>query len=222
MTAAAKIYFIYAGQMSVPPAKRALLDEWPEARPFGLLDESLSVDAAAGADSESISRRFDLIGDYCAAGQADAVLFTCSAFAEPIGRVKRAHRFPVFTPNEALFEHILSTAVRTAVLVTFEASVKPLKMELEAMARSRDFRGQVDFHYVPDTFCAPDHDQKVAAACKTLARDYSAIALGQFSMATATPAATQACGMQVWDTPSFAVRKLRHELEQRSTMTERH
>lgn len=221
MTRAAKIYFIYAGQMSVPPAKRALHDEWPEAKPFGLLDESLSVDAAAGADSGLIARRFDLIGDYCAAGQADAVLFTCSAFAEPIGRVKRAHRFLVFTPNEALFEHILSTAVRTAVLVTFKASVQPLEMEFDAMARSHGFRGQVDFHYVPDTFCAPDHDHKIAAACKGLARDYSAVALGQFSMATAIAAATQACGMQVWDTPSFAVRKLRRELEQRSTMAER-
>jgi hypothetical protein len=41
------------------------------------------------------------------------------------------------------------------------------------------------------------------------AQRYEAVALGQFSMAGAAPAARAACPVPVWDTPGTAVEKLR-------------
>ena len=80
---------VSAGRMSMGPADAAFRRCWPEARPIHLLDESLSSDGARwGATSPVILERFERIGQYCAIAQADAVLFTCSAFAEAIGRVQ--------------------------------------------------------------------------------------------------------------------------------------
>lgn len=197
----------------MPPAERAFAAEWPEARTFHILDESLSADADAGWVADDFLPRFALIGDYCAAARADAVLFTCSAFADAIGQVKRRHAFPVLTPNEALFERILATPGPVAVLVTFEASVASLQREFIAMADARGAKGNVEFHFVPDAFMRPDHDEKVLAACLELEGRYEALAFAQFSMAVAAPAARAACKIPVWDTPTCAVHRLRELIQ---------
>ena len=205
-----RIFLVSAGRMSMGPADAAFRTVWPEAAPIHLLDESLSTDGARqGAASPGIFERFDRLGDYCAAAQADAVLFTCSAFAKAIGRVRRAHRFPVLTPNEALFERLLQVEGPTAVLVTFPASVDALRAELESQAHESGVASRVEFHFVPDAFDRPDHDRRVVEACLGLAPRYRALALGQFSMFTAATAARAACPIPVWDTPSTSVEKLR-------------
>jgi hypothetical protein len=208
-----RIYLISAGRMSMGPAEDAFREHWPQVRPVHLLDESIFSDAARlGATHPEMIRRFDLLGEYCAAARANAVLFTCSAFAEAIGRVKRAQRFPVLTPNEALFDRLLDAAGRTAILVTFEPSVASLRSELEAVAASRGIAPQVDFHFIPDAFDEPDHDRKVVDACRRLAPTYSALAFGQFSMVTAAAAARAQCSVPILDTPSTSVQKLQRVL----------
>lgn len=201
---------VSAGRMSMGPADAAFRRCWPEARPIHLLDESLSSDGARwGATSPVILERFERIGQYCAIAQADAVLFTCSAFAEAIGRVRRAHPFPVLTPNEALFDRLLGTEGETAVLVTFQASVEALRAELALQARACGIEPRVDFHFVPDAFDQPDHDHRVIEACRRLEGRYQALAFGQFSMLPAIDAARAAVSVPVWDTPTSSVEKLR-------------
>ena len=214
MSDTAKIYLVSAGRMSMAPADEAFRAVWPEARTVHLLDESLFSDAArVGASSPEMLRRFELLGEYCALAQARALLFTCSAFAQAIGRVRRAQPFPVLTPNEALLERLLGTPGRTALLVTFGPSVDALREELGAIAAAQGVEPRVDFHFVPDAFDQPDHDRKVVQACLRLQESYSALAFGQFSMVTAAAQARAACRVPIWDTPSTAVAKLRRACE---------
>lgn len=199
------------------PADQAFRAGWPHVKPIHVLDESLSTDGARlGPTHPEIIGRFDHLGDYAARMRADALLFTCSAFARAIGRVRRAQPFPVLTPNEALFDRLLAVPGRTAVLVTFPASLDALRAELEEQAAAARVEPRVDFILVPDAFGAPDHDRKVVDQCVKLADCYQAIALGQFSMARALEAARSACPVPVWDTPGTAVAKLRAAWEARS------
>ena len=214
MSDGSRIYVVSAGRMSMGPAEEAFRTVWPEARPVHLLDESIFSDAARiGASSPGMLRRFELLGEYCAAANARAVLFTCSAFGEAIGRIKRVRPFPVLTPNEALLERLLDTPGRTALLVTFRHSVDALRAELESLAAGQGVTPRVDFHFVPDAFDEPDHDRKVIDACLRLAPEYAALAFGQFSMVTAAPAARARCAVPIWDTPATAVAKLRQLCE---------
>ncbi len=212
-----RVVLVSAGQVSMPPADRAFRTVWPQVEPIHVLDESLSSDGVRlGPAHPDIVARFEHLGRYAALLSADALLFTCSAFALAIGRVRREQRFPVLTPNEALFDRLLATRGRTAVLVTFSASLQALRAELAAQAKQAAFVPQVDFVWVPDAFGAPDHDQKVVDQCKALAGHYQALALGQFSMARVLEAARAACPIPVWDTPGCAVEKLRAGWEARS------
>ncbi len=210
MPAQPRIVLVSAGQVSMAPADRAFRAGWPEVQPIHLLDESLSTDGARlGTTHPEILERFDLFGRYCAAAQADVVLFTCSAFAEAIGRVKRAHPFPVLTPNEAMFDRLLAAPGRAVVLVTFPASLEALRSELHAQAARAGIEPRVDFEWLPEAYGAPDHDQRVVAHCERLSERYQAIALGQFSMAGAAAAARAVCPVPVWDTPGTSVEKVR-------------
>ena len=212
-----RIVLVSAGQVSMPPADRAFRAGWPQVEPIHVLDESLSTDGARlGPAHPDIVARFEHLGRYAACMGAEALLFTCSAFAQAIGRVRREQAFPVLTPNEALFDRLLATRGRTAVLVTFPASLEALRTELEAQAALAGVVPQVDFVWVPDAFGAPDHDQRVVDQCVMLAGRYQALALGQFSMARALEAARAACPIPVWDTPGTAVEKLRAGWEARS------
>ena len=209
-TAPPRIMLVSAGQVSMAPADRAFKTVWPEVQPIHLLDESLSTDGARlGTTHAEIIERFELFGRYCEAAQADALLFTCSAFAQAIGRVKRAQRFPVLTPNEALFDRLLATRGRTVVLTTFPASGEALRAELAEQAARVGIEPQVDFEWLPGVYGAADHDQQIVEQCVMFAQRYEAVALGQFSMAGAAPAAREACPVPVWDTPGTAVEKLR-------------
>jgi len=212
-----RLFLVSAGQVSMPPADEAFRSGWPDVKPIHLLDASLSTDGAVlGTTHPEILGRFEQIGRYCERARADAVLFTCSAFAEAIGRVKRAHRFPVLTPNEAMFDRLLDAGGPTAVLVTFPASVEALRSELTAQAAARGIAPQVTFEFVPQAYGSPDHDRLIVEHCERLAPAYRALALGQFSMASAAPAARAACPIPVWDTPGTSVAKLRTVLQDHS------
>lgn len=215
MINAPKIYLVHAARISMQPAEGAFAHHWPQARLVSVLDESISQDVGEqGNDGPRMLRRFELLGEYCETAGADAILFTCSAFAEAIGRVKEQRRLPVLTPNEALFERLLSSRGRAVVLVTFQASVAALEHEIwQAAARLGEALPQVEFRLVPGAFGASDHDERIVEACRQLDGTVETIVLGQFSMASAGIAARKYCRTPILDTPSCAVAKLRGILE---------
>jgi len=220
-----KIYLVHAGHVSMPAAHASFTALWPEAPIFDLMEGSLAHDVGQdGGLTPAVFRRFELLGDYCVAAGATAILFTCSAFGEAIERVKRQHAIPVLTPNEALFDEILTRRDRVALLSTFEPTVTALKQELGHIERAAGQRADIDYFVIPralDVLFAGDqatHDRLVLDKVDAVAKlGYSAIAFGQFTLSMVAPAARERTALPILTTPDCAVRKLRNRLEGRTS-----
>jgi hypothetical protein len=149
MTEHPKIYLVHAQRVSMDPVEASFRAHWPQARLAHLLDESLSTDAVLdGCLTDAMIERFRKLGRYCADANADAILFTCSAFGRAIDAVKRDHRFPVLKPNEALYDELLTRRGRIALLATFAPTLPAMTAELDESMQERGVRLQVDTHLV--------------------------------------------------------------------------
>lgn len=218
---AQKIYLVHAGHVSMPAAHASFAALWPEAPILDLMEGSLAHDVGQdGGLTPAMFRRFKLLGDYCVAAGATAILFTCSAFGEAIERVKRQHAIPVLTPNEALFDEILLRRDRVALLSTFEPTVTALRQELGQMELAAGQRADIDYFVIPralDVLFAGDkvtHDRLVLEKVDEVAGlGYAAIAFGQFTLSMVAPAARERTTLPILTTPDCAVRKLRNILE---------
>lgn len=232
MTDRPRIMLISALAQSPGPALAAMRDEWPEARAYNLIDDSLASDfATIGEISPAIYDRFDTLGRYAAAAgdgrsPTRGILFTCSAFRPAIERVKAELSIPVITPNEGAFDEALALCRgkegggRIGLLLTFEGSVAPLTGEINAMA---DAIGQQHPTIIPavatgalEALQAGDadlHDRLSAQAAESLP-PVDVVIIGQFSMARAAPLVTQRRSEPVLTTPHMAARKMRRLVEQ--------
>lgn len=219
-----RIALIHALEESVLPARAAFAAQWPQAKPFDLLDTSLAVDLAArGSLDDAMTERFLTLARYAAAtegtnGPARAILFTCSAFGPAIDAVKRTLPIPVLRPNESAFAEALAGGGRIGLVVTFAPSLAPLTRELEEMAgRPVEVTGVV----VEGALAAlkagdgATHDRLVAQAAAGLSA-VDTLILGQFSLARARPAVEAATGLTVVTTPEAAIRGLKRALADRS------
>ena len=216
-----KIYLVHAGHVSMPAAHASFAALWPEAPIQDLMEGSLAHDVSQdGGLTPAMFHRFALLGDYCVAAGATAILFTCSAFGEAIERVKRQHAIPILTPNEALFEEVLARQDRVALLSTFEPTIAALRQELAQMEHAAGRKAAIDYIVIPralDALFAGDkatHDQLVLEKVDTVAQQgYGAIVFGQFTMSLVAPAARERAKLPILTTPDCAVRKLRRILE---------
>ena len=207
-----RIALIHALQHSIAPINTAFARDWPDALRMNLLDDSLSADLAhdGGVLSEAMHQRFEALADYAFARDADAILFTCSAFGSCIERValKHAHS-PVLKPNEAMIAEIAALGKPTGLIASFAPTLISMPPE---------FPQQVDLRtaLVADAMRALDagdtvaHDALVVAAAQNLAEQGAqTIALAQFSMSRAKNAVERATSLPVFTTPDSAIRLLR-------------
>jgi len=210
-----RIALIHAVRVSIDPIRAAFAEQWPEARTFNLLDDSLSVDlAAAGSENDAIQDRFHRLANYASDVGADAILFSCSAFGVSIDKVKARHKKPVLKPNEALIEEALEKGRRIAVLATFAPTLASMRPEFEALARELGKSIDLDMRFIANAMDALDkgdgarHDSLIAEAAEKVG-DADAIVLAQFSMARAMPAIERAGRPPVLTSPRSAVAKLK-------------
>jgi len=215
MSHSPRIHLVHAGAISMGPIEAAFWTDWPEATLVHLLDDSLSSDFARdGRLTGAMIDRFRTLGRYCAAAGADAILFTCSAFGAAIDVVKSEQKVPVLKPNEALYDDIVATRGRIALLATFAPSLPAMMAEIEAHATAHGVTPLVEPHLVAGAFDAlmakrsDEHDRLIAAAAATFAR-HDAIAFAQVSMTTALPLTQAQTRIPVMTTPQSAIRKLR-------------
>ncbi len=215
-----RIALVHALAESIAPVHSALQRCWPSARPFNLLEDSLSRDRQVEGDlTDAMVARFLALGRYAAESgppgdPTRGVLFTCSAFGPAIAAVKGALHIPVLGPHEAAFDEAIGLGPRIGVLVTFAPSAASLRQDLEDLAAARGATIQVTTHVVADALAAlaagdgARHDELIAAAAQTL--DCDVLVLGQFSMARARArVADRATERVVLTTPEAAVNRLR-------------
>lgn len=214
-----RIVLLHALRESQVPAWEAFAANWPEARVFNLLDDSLSADVAAdGGLTPAMVERFLTLGRYAQGTGAEGILFTCSAFGPAIEAVKRELPLPVLTPNEAAFEAAVAAGSRIGLMVTFPGSIPPLRAELDAAGAAHGRALDVTEVVVPGALAAlqsgqaDEHDRLIAEAAARLT-EVDALILGQFSMARAAGKMPSVPRRSVITTPDSAVRKLRRALD---------
>ncbi len=210
-----RIALIHALTHSIVPINSAFERLWPEAARQNLLDDSLSADLAAhgGALDEAMHKRFTTLADYAITNGAQAILFTCSAFAACIERVARQHAtIPVLKPNEAMIAEAVVAGRPVGLIASFAPTLVSMPPEFPSNA-------QPQCALVADAMTALNagdmalHDQLVVDAARRLKADGAGvIALAQFSMARARAAVAAATGLPVFTTPDSAIRLLKAKL----------
>lgn len=216
MTSAKRIFLIHATRIAIEPINAAFARSWPEAQCFDLWDDSLSRDAStAGGTTPALDKRIEDLADHAFRAEADAVLFTCSAFSSAIEACQRRHERPVLKPNEAMVQQALAQGGRIAALTTFgpagAAIVSDFEIEARRLGQSVDItpilcEGALAALHVGDQ---GRHDALIAEAAGRLRGDYQVLCFAQFSMTSAQDASEVAWGSTVLTTPETAVMKLR-------------
>jgi Asp/Glu/hydantoin racemase len=213
-----RIALIHALKHSIAPIEASFAGLWPEARLANLLDDTLASDLAReGELTAAMTTRFLNLARYARSCDADAILFTCSAFGPCIEAC--AHELapmPVLKPNEAMIEEAVSLAGRhgrIGLLATFAPTLATMPAEFTAIAP--------DVTLVPvlasDALAAlsrgdsAEHDRLAADAAREL-EGCDVIALAQFSLSSAAARVATVTRRTVLTTPDSAVRKLRRLL----------
>jgi hypothetical protein len=213
-----RIALIHALKHSIAPIEASFAGLWPEARLANLLDDTLASELAReGELTAAMTTRFLNLARYARSCDADAILFTCSAFGPCIEAC--AHELapmPVLKPNEAMIEEAVSLAGRhgrIGLLAPFAPTLATMPAEFTAIAP--------DVTLVPvlasDALAAlsrgdsAEHDRLAADAAREL-EGCDVIALAQFSLSSAAARVATVTRRTVLTTPDSAVRKLRRLL----------
>ena len=209
---------IHATRLAVEPTLAAFREHWPEARPVGLVDESLQLDAAnTDYDGPSFTLRILALAEYQVANGAAGLLFTCSAFSDAIKAAGRALEVPVLRPDEAAIEQALSLGRPVRVLCTFSPTLRVVKglvaefMEDPAVPVTFELvEGALEAAHAGDV---ARHDALIAEAAARA--DEPVLVLGQYSMARAAGLVEKQAGRPAITGPALAVRMLRTLVEAR-------
>ena len=207
-----RVALIHALRHSPPPVEAAFARFWPGATLMNLLDDSLSADLARdGAPTARMTERFLALARYAAGTGAEGILFTCSAFGPCIEAVAAdLAPMPVLKPNEAMIEEAAARGGTIGLLATFAPTLDTMPPEFPAGVRVVPKLAEGALAAL-DRGDPEGHDRSAAEAARGLA-GCDAVALAQFSLARAAPAAAAATGRPVLTTPDSAVRKLRRML----------
>ena len=207
-----RIALIHALKHSIVPIEASFARLWPDATIMNLLDDSLSADVARdGRLTSAMTDRFLILGRYVASTQADAILFTCSAFGPCIEAVARERApMPVLKPNEAMIEQSVARGYRIGLLATFAPTLQSMPPEFPSSVQLVPKLAEGALAAL-DRGDRAEHDRLVAMAARDL-RDCDLIALAQYSMAPAAALVAEATKLSVLTTPDSAVRKLKQLL----------
>lgn len=207
-----RIALIHATPLSMAPIEAAFAAAWPTPVLAHLLDGALSQDLARdGTLTPAMTARFLALGRYAVDCGAAAILFTCSAFGACIEAVAAAHpAIPVLKPNEAMIAEASRLGPRIGLVASFAPTFASMLPEFavaapQATVETALAEGAMQALAEGD---AASHDSRIAAAAARLSH-CDVVALAQFSMARAAPAAAAACGRTVLTTPGTAVAALR-------------
>ena len=213
-----RISLIHATPLSISPIEQAFATTWPQAQLTNLLDDSLSRDRDRdGQLTEAMCQRFQMLADYAVSLHSDAILFTCSAFAEAIERVQRKLSIATLKPNEAMLEAALEHGDRLAIVATFPATIDSMSAELQDYANTRGVTLTLQTRLANGAMQAlaagnsARHDAMILDACQGL-HNVDAVLLAQFSMARARDTVARVISAPILTSPDSAVSKLQRLL----------
>lgn len=217
-----RIFVIHPTAMSMPPIATAFARNWPEARVFNLLEESLYDELDPnGTITPVIRRRVALLLAYCVEARADAVLFNGTTFGPAIDEARANLPVPVVKSTEAMAEEAVAAGSRIALLCTSKRSLPVIAATIEAAAKDAGRTVEISRSWVPDAQAAMAaghseiHNRLVAAAANAIG-DCDVLVLGQVPMIFAEPLIPMRPGRVVMSGPASTVFRLRRLLVPRS------
>lgn len=221
MTHSPRIALIHALSHSVAPINQAFEEHFHNAFRMNLLDDSLSADLAAVKTlNPAMFQRFNVLADYAVSTNADAILFTCSAFGDCIDDVKQKHAaIPVLKPNEAMINDITHIAnqnpsCKIGLLATFAPTLLSMPKEFPPQIILRPYLVEHALTALNQQQ-TDQHDQLIAQAAFFLKQQgCTHIVLSQFSMARAKNLCETVSGLPVYTTVHSAVDQLKKLLTQ--------
>ena len=213
-----RIGLVHAVQVAMAPIQAAFKELWPEAELLNVFDDRLAPDLEReGKLSESLNARIRMLAEYCMAGGAEAVLFTCSSFGMAIEKVAATATVPVLKPNEAMFERALALGMKIGMLATFGPAVESMEAEFYSEARKRGSRATIETRCIPEALAAAKsgdgalHNRLLAEAALQF-KNFDVLMLAQFSMAPALGEVQRSLSIPVLASPQAAVEKLKSVL----------
>lgn len=214
-----RIALIHATRVAIDPIEAAARQLWPEAETITILEEGLSIDRSKQRRlSNDLERRIIDLSRYAEAADADAVLFTCSAFGPAIDRANDEVSIPIMKPNEAMFDEAFNHGDRVAMIYTFPPAAESMEEEFREAATERGSAAQVTSWFCDGALEAKRsgnddlHDRLVAETAATI-EGANVILLAQFSMAGAAGKVRKKTSIPVLTSPEAAMNEIRRRIE---------
>ena len=221
MSEAKKVALIHALEESKQPVWESFFFFWPEAVLSNYSDLSLSKDRNLGQNENTISQRISNLAKMAVSENADAILYTCSAFGDEINQVKDQYSIPILRPNEAAFIDAIQLKQKIKIMVTFLPSLELLTQEIKTMMAESNTELEVEGIYVKEALnslqngLVNQHDDLIAKIALDQ-KDDCTIILGQFSMASALSNISEKnSDLRVLTTPDSSVLRLKKIIEAR-------
>ena len=219
MGEAKKVALIHALEESKQPVWKSFYDLWPEAVLSNYSDLSLSKDRNLGQNENTIGQRISNLAKMAVSENADAILYTCSAFGDEINQVKDQYSIPILRPNEAAFIDAIQLKQKIKIMVTFLPSLELLTQEIKTMMVESNTELEVEGIYVEEALkslqngLVNQHDDLIAKIALDQ-KDDCTIILGQFSMASALSNISEKnSDLRVLTTPDSSVLRLKKIIE---------
>ncbi len=216
---AKRIYLIHATPVAIPPIEEAFARLWPSAVVINLLDDSLTKDLAeAGELTPELKDRILKLAEYSFTGDADALLYTCSAYGSVAGKLKDRFSVPIFKAEEAMFRKGSALGSRLLMLATDKHALESIRESFAEFCEEENVQASLDITCVTEARTALQagdwerHDFLLAEIAQGL-DDYDAIMLAHFSTARALGPVMRSVSCPVLSSPDSAVISLRELLE---------
>ncbi|TCP96923.1 hypothetical protein EDC44_103122 [Cricetibacter osteomyelitidis] len=213
-----KIVLIHAVQAAMQPIINAFKQYWFKAEILNVLDEGLSSERAKSQNlTPKLKKRIADLTEYAISLNADAILFTCSAFGEAIDEVAKNSPIPVLKPNEGMFRLALQQGKRIGMIASFQPAVAGMEQEFDELAKALNPAATIRTVCVSEAKAALNkgdietHNRLMAEAVKQF-NDEDIILLAHFSSSTALPEASALCSKPILTSPKSAVDLLKEIL----------
>ena len=162
----------------------------PGVKVFNIVDDSLIKNTiACGMLTPDTSRRVVNYADSAQDAGADMILYTCSSIGRAVEVAASLSRVPVFRVDQPMADQAVATGTRIGIVATLSTTLDPTTdlVRRRAIAAGREVElkprlceGAFEALMSGD---AATHDEKVAAALRSLALETDVIVLAQASMA---------------------------------------
>ncbi|MFD5318612.1 aspartate/glutamate racemase family protein [Streptomyces sp. NPDC127098] len=214
------IAMIHAVSAGASVAGSAFAREFPEARPWNLLDDRLLDDARAeGGLTRALHRRMLRLIAHAVRGGADGLLLTCSSYGDVVDTARTLWDVPMLKADEAMFRTALAGPHdRLAVVASTPPAVPAAVAQLTALApRIRPDRPVEIVTALSERAATAESPEETARHLAYSLRSDGAgpapvVLLAQYSLAPAGPRLSESLGVPVLDGAGAAARELRGRL----------